>query len=461
MYRKLSDDVVVIADVSSNIEKLSGGVWMVQWNQQIGYHLVRQQDMSLPEKVYGSNHSIGARIMKTFLANVGKTTGVMLQGAKGTGKTLTAIEVCLAANALKMPVILIQSEFFGSDFNDFLSKIDEPAVIFIDEFEKVFNRQEAINSTLMLLDGAIKTTKLFLMTSNTALTDNNKMEFLQNRPSRVHYVFEYGSIEESVITEYLEDNLEFKVYADEVLALQRAYRLFTIDMLKAIVTEVNRFGSEDGSIKLGEIIKDVNVKTDRGIGSYQYEKYLVIEGKRYELTQFMRPSEMYSLGSWTLEDVIENGGYTSFILDIPKSMIDGGVVESLIDPNTRCLSIEKEIPAYRTESQVCKDILKDLLDGAKDLEHEIEDEGLVKAINGTHGLTESEKEKVVARHHKQQPIATRVVVNFSDHYSDRDEITYRQDPKTRSILVDFGNKGFTLEFKPIIAPAKKETRFII
>lgn len=461
MYRKLSDDVVVIADVSSNIEKLNGGVWMVQFDQQIGFHLVRQADMSLPEKVYGGNHDITDRIMKTFLANTGKTTGVMLQGAKGTGKTLTAIEVCLSANKLGMPVILIQSEFFGSDFNDFLSKIQEPAVVFIDEFEKVYQRQDAINSTLMLLDGAIKTTKLFLMTSNAPLNDNAKMEFLQNRPSRVHYVFEYGSIEDSVIEEYLNDNLELKVYTDDIKALKRAYRLFTIDMLKAIVVEVNRFGSENGEIPLSELIKDVNVKTDRGIASYQYEKFLIIEGKSYELTQFMRPSEIYNLSSWTLGDVIEDGGYTSFVLDIPKSIIDPDLLESVIDPTTRCLAIEKDVPAFRAESGICKDILKELLDSAKDIEHEIKDEGLLKSINGVHGLTASEKEQVVANHHKKQPIATRIVVNFSDHYADRDEMTYRQDPKTRAILVDFGSKGFTIEFRPMIAPAKKEVRFII
>lgn len=459
MYRKLSDDVVVIQDTSSNIKTLNGGFWMVQLSQELGYHLVRQDPMTLPEKVYGANHGITDKIFKTFTLNSGKTTGVMLQGAKGTGKTLTAIEVSLKAVENNIPVIMIQSQFYGSDFNDFMCKITEPAVIFIDEFEKVYHKQEAINHTLMLLDGAIKTTKLFLLTSNTNLEDNNTMSFLQNRPSRVLYVFEYGSIEDSVIEEYLQDNLKFPVYGGNIKAIKRAFKLFTIDMLKAIVTEVNRFGDVDGKVNFFDIIHNLNVKTDRGLDSYQYEKTLIIGDKRFPLEDFMPPDSLYEVSSWKFARLVDNDDACTLYLSVPHSYVSDEEVGKLsyssavsLDRNSTYNSLS-ECPAINVELD------KRITEAKKKNVNTLSAE-LGNAFARISELSESEIEKCITSHHRQKPIATRLRISWWEHYVDLDEIEYSQNEYSRAITVSFG-KDIKIEFKPKIAPSKKFSRFII
>ncbi len=61
--------------------------------------------------------------------------GVLLNGVKGTGKSVTAKLIC---NELKnfLPIIIVDKAYEG--LPQFISKIQQEVIIFIDEFEKVF-----------------------------------------------------------------------------------------------------------------------------------------------------------------------------------------------------------------------------------------------------------------------------------------------------------------------------------
>lgn len=277
-YSIINGTAQVVASNKLNIsETLGGNVYLVQFNQNTNqFELNQQSSFTLPEKVYGHNTSNTNKIMNLFERNVGRTSGVMLEGAKGTGKTLTAAEVCIQSNSLGIPVIILQSPYSGEKFNDFMNSITEKCVVFIDEFEKTFKEQDDIDSVLQLLDGGIKTHKLFLMTSNTELASNEKLQFLFNRPGRVHYLFSYGSLSNELIQEYLDDCLQYKEYEDSIKNLKRSFKVFTMDILKTIVNEINFYGSS--KLPFNEVIKDLNVKTDRGIESYDYKLSVVLDG---------------------------------------------------------------------------------------------------------------------------------------------------------------------------------------
>lgn len=277
-YSIVNGTAHVVASNKLNISNtLGGNVYLVQFNQITNqFELNQQSFFTLPEKVYGHNTSITTKIMNLFERNVGRTSGVMLEGTKGTGKTLTAAEVCIQANSLDIPVIILQSPYSGEKFNDFMNSITEKCVVFIDEFEKTFKEQDDIDSVLQLLDGGIKTHKLFLMTSNTQLSKNEKLQFLFNRPGRVHYLFSYGSLSNEIVQEYLDDCLQYKEYESSIKNLKRSFKVFTMDILKTIVNEVNFYGAS--KLPFNEIINDLNVKTDRGIESYEYKLSIVLDG---------------------------------------------------------------------------------------------------------------------------------------------------------------------------------------
>ena len=100
---------------------------------------------------------------------------------KGTGKSLLAKQICSMAG---LPVIMIQHAYGGSGFLSFLSKISQPVIIFLDEFEKVYKENEQQNMLLSILDGTFNSKFLFLLTINEVGRMNH---YMMNRPSRIHY----------------------------------------------------------------------------------------------------------------------------------------------------------------------------------------------------------------------------------------------------------------------------------
>lgn len=440
MYSQITKDQVKLSDTSSMIQSLGGGVWLVEFDPNIGYFLTRQADMELPAKIYGANHEICDRIMHTFELRQGKTTGVMLQGAKGTGKTLTAIEVCIEANKKGMPVLLIQSEFWGSDFNDFMGKIPEPCVVFIDEFEKVYTDRRAIASTLMLLDGAIKTTKLFLLTSNSILREEEHFKFLDNRPSRVHYTFEYGSLSKEAIEEYIEDELVHKVYKNDILAIRRAFTLFTIDILKAIVFELNTYGDAEGKNKLVEVIKNVNAKTDRTISSYIFDKYLVINGKRLKCEDHVHEDHTTAISSFKLDSLLNNYDYLSVPMEIPFSVVSQCEVEEVV---RHCETVTVQpIGASVSKSRLGKDLAKVIIENDSEAISETLDHAL-------QGVSHAERIKILRADRARNIFASLLTLRVTTDDIDCGLIRVTQNEKTRAICLHFSD-NLHLEFIPQI-----------
>ena len=84
-------------------------------------------------KIYGMESKLVEHIMRTF-ENTASNLGILFNGVKGTGKTITAK---IIANKTNLPVILINAPYPG--LADFISKINCPCVLFFDEFEKNFD----------------------------------------------------------------------------------------------------------------------------------------------------------------------------------------------------------------------------------------------------------------------------------------------------------------------------------
>lgn len=324
MSYNVMGDLVVIANDSALVRQLEPATYLICVNDQIGYHLKKVDPLKLPSKVYGDNPELVEKVLKLFEDEQGRTSGVMLYGAKGTGKTMTAVGACIEANKRGYPVLLLQSDFHGSTFNDFMSKITDSCIVFIDEFEKIFDDQDAINSTLMLLDGAVKTHKLFILTSNSAMdAEDSGLEYISNRPSRVFYNIYYGTMEDSIIEEYLDDNLKHAEYRADILAFKRSFKIFTIDILKAIVAEVNRYGHTGDSFT--NLMKHLNVKTDRGLKDYEYEVTMKVGDFVFKPVDFMEKASQWQVNGAALSAILSSEGYNNdfdWSLIVPSSVLD-------------------------------------------------------------------------------------------------------------------------------------------
>lgn len=204
-----------------------------------GFYLSKiAESFTFGYKLYGLNQKFIDYVLKTYENTTGNL-GVLLDGTKGTGKTVVAKELC---NRLQLPVILVQS--MGVDTNSKLIKylstsIDFDCIFFFDEYEKEF---KSSSDVLSFMDGTYNSIyrKIFLLTTNELNVDPN----LLGRPSRIRYKKSFSNLSEEVTREILNDILEDKTAIEKVIELTHSMNIITIDLIKAIATEINIHGVE-------------------------------------------------------------------------------------------------------------------------------------------------------------------------------------------------------------------------
>lgn len=224
---------------SSYVDKLPAATYTVglhPMTQQFMLNLV--DNMEVRHKIYGKSDEWCDRIFNTFMDRP-STTGVLLDGEKGSGKTLLTKLLSIKCRENGIPTIIINSPFTGDAFNSFIQGIEQPALILFDEFEKNYREHKTQEELLTLLDGVFPTKKLFVLTSNDEYRVNNH---LINRPGRIFYFLEYKGLDMDFVVEYCNDNLNDVSHTEEIVKVASLFEKFNFDLLKALVEEVNRYG---------------------------------------------------------------------------------------------------------------------------------------------------------------------------------------------------------------------------
>ena len=256
------------ATTVSHPEGLPKGIYEVKLSIA-GFYLSKiAESFTFDYKLYGLNKKFIDYVLKTYENTTGNL-GILLDGIKGTGKTVVAKELC---NRLQLPVILVQS--MGSDTNDKLIKylstaIDFDCIFFFDEYEKEFKDSSDV---LSFMDGTYNSIyrKVFLLTTNELNVDPN----LLGRPSRIRYKKSFGNLSEEVTREILNDILKDKTAIEKVIELTHSMNIITIDLIKAIATEINIHGVE----ALPDIKETFNIEFSKF--SYLYK---IIQVRHYNV----------------------------------------------------------------------------------------------------------------------------------------------------------------------------------
>lgn len=218
------------------LDSLPAGNYIVVETMQ-GLMFKRVDRFEEPGRMYGNINDRAERILTTFLDRV-RSTGVLLEGEKGSGKSQLARNISYAGYEMGIPTILINAPFHGDPFNALLASIEQPAIVLMDEFEKVYSHQEHQEQVLTLLDGMMTSKKLFVLTVNNKYRVN---EHMKNRPGRIYYSISFDGLAPEFVREYCEDNLHDKDEIENVLRISALFKAFNFDMLKAIVEEMNRY----------------------------------------------------------------------------------------------------------------------------------------------------------------------------------------------------------------------------
>lgn len=147
-------------------------------------------ELNTPKKIYTTKKDelFIKRVLYNFNNDTSNTTGVLLTGEKGCGKTMAAKILAERAN---LPIIVINPRTELDKIHDFFKQFDTPVCILFDEVDKEFDTSQL----LTFLDGLQKTSKkLVIMTAND---EEDISSYLKNRCSRMRYYRHYTMVEDA------------------------------------------------------------------------------------------------------------------------------------------------------------------------------------------------------------------------------------------------------------------------
>jgi len=219
-----------IADTVDIIEKLPIGVYKVVKDPFGNIYLTKSGDnFNFSHKIYGCETKFINRVVTSY-KNTKGNMGILLNGVKGTGKTVTAE---LIANEIQLPVLIVSE--FNAQLPNFINNIQQDIIVFFDEFEKIYTDYNA--NVLTIMDGVLNNDfrKMFLLTTNDLYINANLLQ----RPGRIRYIKTFTQLPVETIQEIVKDKLIHTKWNDSIIKFISELETITIDIVKAIVDEVN------------------------------------------------------------------------------------------------------------------------------------------------------------------------------------------------------------------------------
>lgn len=280
------------------------GIYNIVYNnEQKSYSIVQGPErFKLPPVLYGDIERTAIRVWNTFSLSK-LSTGILLTGESGSGKSLLAELICNTAIDKNIPVIYITAISIKPELLQMLQRLSN-IVLYIDEFGKCSNHDT--QNTMLSFFSDTNTRKLFILTENNEWMVNS---FILNRPGRIRYHIDYKKVPKKIILDFLDKNSKDDKFKEEVYKLYTESRVFSFDHLQTLVSEHDRYPDDSledllDILNLGVLAKPFVV----------YVKSVLNKVKNTEIDRKnLQSNPSMSFDEWTRYK------YNEFIVRIPIS----------------------------------------------------------------------------------------------------------------------------------------------
>lgn len=235
---------------------INGKVYNLKWDRYNGMSYFEEDGLlSLPAKVYTTkSDDVFIKRVNTYFQKTSKlSTGVMLSGIKGTGKTVMAKVIAKNSN---LPIIVVDEDYPTGRINDFFRKFETPVTIIFDEVDKHWDTEDLLG----WLDGVqTNAKKLVLFTCNN---EDRVNDYLKDRCSRVRYIRHFEANDNTrFLREILRDKgiTEDKI-EDTYTFIVNNFGLLSIDNILSFIDEKLLFPELSNE----EIFNDMNISSKKG-----------------------------------------------------------------------------------------------------------------------------------------------------------------------------------------------------
>lgn len=234
---------------------INGKVYNLKWDRYNGMSYFEEDGLlSLPAKVYTTkSDDVFIKRINTYFQKTSKlSTGVMLSGIKGTGKTVMAKVIAKNSN---LPIIVVDEDYPTGRINDFFRKFETPVTIIFDEVDKHWDTEDLLG----WLDGVqTNAKKLVLFTCNN---EDRVNDYLKDRCSRVRYIRHFEANDNArFLREILRDKgiAEDKI-KDTYTFIVNNFGLLSIDNILSFIDEKLLFPELSNE----EIFNDMNISSKK------------------------------------------------------------------------------------------------------------------------------------------------------------------------------------------------------
>jgi hypothetical protein len=369
-----------LRETSQQMNDLPANVFKLCQTSMGEMYLANTMDkFEFPYKIYGMEHDFIDRTIKTYNNTTGNL-GMLLNGLKGTGKTVTAQMIC---NKLELPVIIIDHAMDA--IPSFLNNIQQNVIVFFDEYEKMYNDYD--HSILTVMDGVLNNgfRKVFMLTTNQPRVNDNMLQ----RPSRLRYIKSFEGLKLEHIIEVVDDKLVHTHLKKECIDFISGLELITIDIVKSVIEEVNIHEEDPALFKDIFNVRKLNVK---------YDVYMVT-GNQEEIAFLNADVHGYPFDEDSLNENFHiNGNYE-------------GEVKMVIDENNIVISISQSHLRSHSRSPLSYKSKKRTVESVKEA---VESVGMVQAFNDVEEQADGDDTPVIIQY-RIQPVTQR---NFSFHNYD-------------------------------------------